>query len=283
MKIVHVIIAANYKDGLGYQENILPAKHLELGLDTFIISFDRKTINGNEYTNSDGVKVIMLPLNRTIFKKIPVFKSFTKQTKGLYEVLNKISPDIIFVHNLSCFESLEICKYCRKNKKVKLFVDQHEDYYNSPITSWKRKIFIKNIFGKKENLVDEVISQENVEKIELEKVPDLEEKVNKVPKTLDEKIAAVDLVPDISDEERLKRKLRIYEAHDRKVREQRMEQIEVKRLTDVDYYKDIYNKVNEGIIGVEDLTSDEFSKILKMQKLEYEVITKKLKDAMDNL
>ena len=62
-----------------------------------------------------------------------------------------------------------------------------------------------------------------------------------------------------------------------------MEQIEVKRLTDVDYYKDIYNKVNEGIIGVEDLTSDEFSKILKMQKLEYEVITKKLKDAMDNL
>lgn len=85
------------------------------------------------------------------------------------------------------------------------------------------------------------------------------------------------------DEERLKRKLRIYEAHERKVREQRMEQIEVKRLTDVDYYKDIYNKVNEGIIGVEDLTSDEFSKILKMQKLEYEVITKKLKDAMDNL
>ena len=143
--------------------------------------------------------------------------------------------------------------------------------------------FIKNIFGKKENLVDEVISQENAEKIELEKVPDLEEKVNKAPKTLDEKIAAVDLVPDISDEERLKRKLRIYEAHDRKVREQRMEQIEVKRLTDVDYYKDIYNKVNEGIIGVEDLTSDEFSKILKMQKLEYEVITKKLKDAMDNL
>ena len=141
--------------------------------------------------------------------------------------------------------------------------------------------FIKNIFGKKENLVDEVISQENIEKIELEKVSDLEEKVNKAPKTLDEKIAAVDLVPDISDEERLKRKLRIYEAHDRKVREQRMEQIEVKRLTDVDYYKDIYNKVNEGIIGVEDLTSDEFSKILKMQKLEYEVITKKLKDAMD--
>ena len=111
----------------------------------------------------------------------------------------------------------------------------------------------------------------------------LSKKVNKAPKTLDEKIAAVDLVPDISDEERLKRKLRIYEAHDRKVREQRMEQIEVKRLTDVDYYKDIYNKVNEGIIGVEDLTSDEFSKILKMQKLEYEVITKKLKDAMDNL
>ena len=37
--------------------------------------------------------------------------------------------------------------------------------------------FIKNIFGKKENLVDEVISQENIEKIELEKVSDLEEKV----------------------------------------------------------------------------------------------------------
>ena len=46
MKIVHVIIAAAYKEGFGYQENILPAKHVELGLDTHVVSYNSHYKNG---------------------------------------------------------------------------------------------------------------------------------------------------------------------------------------------------------------------------------------------
>lgn len=147
MTITHVIIAADYKEGLGYQENILPAKHVELGLDTYVISADSKKINGTKYTNIDGVKVIMLPINKSIFKHTPILRSFVKQTQGLYKVLNIIQPDIIFVHNLGAFESLEVCRYCKKNNKVRLFVDQHADYYNSPITQWRKRIYKKIVFG----------------------------------------------------------------------------------------------------------------------------------------
>ena len=46
MKIVHVIIANFYKEGYGYQENILPVKHIELGLDTYVVTIKS---NGNSY------------------------------------------------------------------------------------------------------------------------------------------------------------------------------------------------------------------------------------------
>ena len=55
MKIAHIIIAAVYKEGYGYQENILPAKHVELGLDTYVVSFDNDCPDGREYINNDGV------------------------------------------------------------------------------------------------------------------------------------------------------------------------------------------------------------------------------------
>ena len=40
-KIVHVMIANFYKNGFGYQENILPAKHKELGYDVEIITYNQ--------------------------------------------------------------------------------------------------------------------------------------------------------------------------------------------------------------------------------------------------
>lgn len=52
---------------------------------------------------------------------------------------------------------------------------------------------------------------------------------------------------------------------------------------DTAYYKMIYNGMNNGNFSVTDLTPDEFLKVMQMQRIEYEVVTKKLKDAIDNL
>lgn len=147
MKIVHVIIAAAYKEGYGYQENILPAKHVELGLDTYVISSNKEYPLGMHYINEDRVKVIFLPRVTSIIQKIPLIRSFVKQTHGIYSKLAELSPDIIFIHGLQCFESLDVCKYCENHPQVKLYVDQHADYYNSPISRWRTRLYIKIVYG----------------------------------------------------------------------------------------------------------------------------------------
>ena len=45
-KIVHVMIACFYKNGFGYQENILPEKHKELGFDVNIDITTKESYNG---------------------------------------------------------------------------------------------------------------------------------------------------------------------------------------------------------------------------------------------
>ena len=147
MKIVHVIIAAVYKEGFGYQENILPAKHVELGFDTYIVSCNKEHPKGVDYVNQDGIKVALLPINKPKFAKFKYSALFSKKTKGLYNYLEKQSPDIIFVHGLQAIDILEVCNWCKKNNNVKLYVDQHADYYNSPINKLSTRLYFKIVFG----------------------------------------------------------------------------------------------------------------------------------------
>lgn len=147
MKILHVIIAAVYREGFGYQENILPAKHVELGLDTYVVSFDRNCPEGKEYVNPDGVKVCLLPLNRSWIVKLHYMSPFTYKTCGLKSYLDRINPDIIFIHGLQSIESLIVCQWCKKHHDVKLYVDQHADYYNSPITKFSTRMYYKIVYG----------------------------------------------------------------------------------------------------------------------------------------
>lgn len=147
MKILHVIIAAVYREGFGYQENILPAKHVELGLDAYVVSYDHNCPKGREYVNSDGVNVCLLPVNESRLNNFPYISSFLYKTTGLNSFLDRISPDIIFVHGLQSIESLIVCRWCRNHSSVKLYVDQHADYYNSPITKFTTRIFYKAVYG----------------------------------------------------------------------------------------------------------------------------------------
>lgn len=147
MKIVHVIIAAVYKEGFGYQENILPAKHVELGLDTYVVSFNNDFPEGKEYINDDGIKVCLLPKYEPMFARMRYVSSITKKTQGLYSYFEHVSPDIIFIHGLQSIDSLTVCKWCKKHPNVKLYVDQHADYYNSPITKFSTRLYYKIVYG----------------------------------------------------------------------------------------------------------------------------------------
>lgn len=75
-KIVHVMIACFYKNGFGYQENILPEKHKELGFDVNIVTYNKggdASYKGGTppitYLNPDGIPVHVLKDNTSFFKK----------------------------------------------------------------------------------------------------------------------------------------------------------------------------------------------------------------------
>ena len=147
MKIVHVIIANFYKEGYGYQENILPVKHIELGLDTYVVTINDNYPLGIHYTNKDGLDVTCLPKNSSILSRVRYVSSFIRKTEGLYAYLDAISPEIIFLHGLQAIDSLVVYRWCKHHPTVKLYVDQHADYYNTPIKKFTTRLYYKIVYG----------------------------------------------------------------------------------------------------------------------------------------
>ena len=154
MRIVHVNIACFYIEGLGYQENILPRIHKQMGYDVTVITV--QTCLGDSYSklagerpvctyrNKDGVEVVILPDNTVRNKYL---RLFSRRAKGLYEKLKEKSPDIIFVHGIQAFDTLDVLRYKREHPTVHLFADQHGDYYNMPVNTWKRYFVQRWIMG----------------------------------------------------------------------------------------------------------------------------------------
>lgn len=150
MEIVHICLAAAYVEGFGYQENILPRKHAEMGHIVTVITSEyefnskyKKTKREKmDYINKYGIHVIALPKSSR-YGYYSRFGDFD----GVYEKLSQIRPDIIFVHGGQFVALMDIIKYCKKNKNTKLYIDQHGDYYNMPLNSWKLQILQRIIFG----------------------------------------------------------------------------------------------------------------------------------------
>ncbi len=154
MQIVHISIAGCYIEGMGYQENILPRIHKQMGYDVSIITV-QSCYNGifknsighrpvSTYYNEDGVEVTILPDNLV---KNKYRKMFSSRAKGLYEKLKEITPDIIFVHGVQTFDTLDVLRYKKENPEVRLFADQHGDYYNMPVNTWKRYWYQRFVIG----------------------------------------------------------------------------------------------------------------------------------------
>lgn len=146
-KIVHVIIACFYKEGYGYQENILPKKHKELGLSVDIITCNRvgrtatpEIVPPATYTNPDGIPVHLLAANHSFWKKVPKLNIVAKETEGLFEKLEEIKPDIIFVHGIGALDNMEVIEYKKKHAEVQIFADNHSDYYNAAVNTFQRKL-----------------------------------------------------------------------------------------------------------------------------------------------
>lgn len=138
MRVLHIVFSCFYIEGLGYQENLMPLYHKRQGHDVYVLTSTFKNSHlGTEefkglpsYVNHDGINVKILkrrPVN--VFGKKYDFNEYY----DVYPSIQEIEPDIIFLHGLLSISHLQVVKYVRDNPKVKVYADQHGDYYNSPI------------------------------------------------------------------------------------------------------------------------------------------------------
>lgn len=149
MKIMHLMLACFYIDNYSYQENLLPKYHKKLGYDVEIIAslftFDE---NGEgkwfpkamKYINEDNI-----PVTRLEFKKGKLAK-YLRRYVGLMDELERFSPDILFIHGLQFFDITLVVKYLKNHPNVKVFVDNHADFYNSAKNWFSRWILHKSIW-----------------------------------------------------------------------------------------------------------------------------------------
>ena len=134
MRILHICLTGPYTDNFNYQENMLSKFQAKTGHDVYLIASQwewgkngklQKHIGANAYINTDKVSVFRLP----IAKDKDVFYRYKKYL-GFYETIQKIKPDIIFIHNLQFLDICLIVKYAKQNK-VTIYADNHADFSNS--------------------------------------------------------------------------------------------------------------------------------------------------------
>jgi 1,2-diacylglycerol 3-alpha-glucosyltransferase len=136
MKIVHCCLSNFYIDGYSYQENELVAQHIKDGHDVTVIAStetfdtDRRLayLQPGEYLGKDGARVIRLPYRRflphLIMRKLRIHPK-------VYDLLTLLQPDVILFHGTCGWELNTVARYKKSNPRVRLYVDSHEDFYNS--------------------------------------------------------------------------------------------------------------------------------------------------------
>lgn len=149
MTILH--ICTIFTDGLTYQENLLTKYMVRSGNQVYVIAppivYDQngqlvETSAPASYSNEDGVHVIRLKFctPHKLWSRLRKMRDFSCE-------LERINPDIIFLHNPQTVDATIICNYISRNPKVRLYVDSHTDFSNSA-TNWLSKKILHGIIWK---------------------------------------------------------------------------------------------------------------------------------------
>ena len=157
MKVLHICLGNFYVDNYSYQENMLPKFHKELGLDveilTSLVSFDSTgkpclLKEGGHYINEHGIPVTRLEYKNSFIS------SKLRQYKGTYEALRRSNPSIIFIHNCQFLDIIHVKAYVKRNPDIKVYVDNHADFFNSARTFLSYNILHKIIWRKCAHLIE---------------------------------------------------------------------------------------------------------------------------------
>lgn len=145
MRICHLCLHGPYNEGWNYQENILPKYHSLKGHEVYQwvtpYMWDKDKIaisEDKEYINKSGVRVIRCGLS-----KGPSFGGRITHYPEVMALLNRIKPEILFIHDIQCIDIRTVVKYLKKHRDCIVYVDNHSDFSNSA-----RNWISKNILHK---------------------------------------------------------------------------------------------------------------------------------------
>jgi 1,2-diacylglycerol 3-alpha-glucosyltransferase len=136
LRVVHVCLSCFYVDGFAYQENELVRQNVKDGHEVTVIasteSFgeDRHLtyVEPSTYLGRDGAQVVRLPYRSFLPHKL---MRKLRMHSNVLKLLQRIRPEVILFHDLCGWELHAVARYKRENPSVRLFVDSHEDVYNS--------------------------------------------------------------------------------------------------------------------------------------------------------
>lgn len=134
MKVLHICLAGPMTDGWNYQENLLVKYHRKMGYEVTVLTsewvYDNQGVlvksKKNEYFLEDGTRIVRIKI-----KGKDEFSRRFKRYSSLYDNLCNENPDILFVHGCQFLDIHVIAKYAKKNKGIKVYVDNHADFSNS--------------------------------------------------------------------------------------------------------------------------------------------------------
>ena len=135
MKVVHICLTGGYTEGFFYQENYLIKYQARMGHDVTLITTRYCWEKGKwvqcqepDYRNRDNVEIIRIPYKYKIPYKL---NTYIGRYAGLYDALERLNPEFIFVHNCQFLYMDQIAKYKQKHREVRVVVDNHADFSNS--------------------------------------------------------------------------------------------------------------------------------------------------------
>ena len=144
MKVLFIGLASHYTEGMTYQDNMLAKQCLQDGNEVFYISDDRCYCGGELVRVNTGYEVLSdgLKLYRVKYDYIvnPFVTDKLRSCKKIYEIIELIAPDILFIHGPNTIAVWDIVKYLKKHPKVLLYADSHADYYTSGTNFFSRAV-----------------------------------------------------------------------------------------------------------------------------------------------
>lgn len=161
MKITHFCLAGTITDGWSYQENLLAKYHQRQGHQVSILT-SRWVYNNkhelyrcekNDYLLADGIHVMRLDMKQGV-KPNGRFARFI----GVEESLEKLSPDILFIHGCQFLDMKKVVRYLRKHDNVVVYLDNHADFSNSA-TNFISKVLNKILWRHQAQLINPYVNK----------------------------------------------------------------------------------------------------------------------------